>query len=68
MVRLTVVLSAPALVSVALTVRVDVPDAVGVPMMAMLPLPLWVAVRPAGKPVTPALLSATLALIIRLAA
>ena len=39
MVRLTVVLSVPALVSVALTVRVDVPEAVGVPLMAMLPLP-----------------------------
>ena len=51
MVRLTVVLSVPALVSVALTVRVNVPAAVGVPLMAMLPLPLWVNVSPAGKPV-----------------
>lgn len=68
MVKLTVALSAPALVSVALTVTVDVPAAVGVPLMATLPLPLCSAVRPAGKPLTLALLNETLLPTSRLAA
>ena len=61
------VLSVPD-VSVAMTETVKFPDAVGVPLMAMLPLPFWVADNPVGNPVTPALDSGSADPINKLAA
>ena len=55
--RLTLVLSVPAALSVAVMVSGKVPAAVGVPLKTNVPLPLCVAVIPAGSPVVPALVS-----------
>ena len=53
--------------SVAVIAAAKVPDTVGVPAIAMLPLPLCVKVIPAGKPVTIALASGNTEPIIKLA-
>ena len=65
--RLALALSAPIAVSVDDTASVKLPEAFGVPEIKILPLPLCVAVRPVGKPVTVALIKGKTEPIIKLA-
>ena len=51
----------------AVNVSGKLPRAVGVPVMAMVPLPLCIAVNPAGNPLTPAAVSGSTEPIIKLA-
>ena len=55
MVRVTLALSVPPPLSIAVTESVKAPAAAGVPLMANVPLPLCVVVNPAGSPKTLAL-------------
>jgi hypothetical protein len=65
MLKLTVVARVPPALSVAATLRVNIPAWVGVPVIVNTPLPLCTAVRLGGNPVALALVRGSVEAMIK---